>query len=283
MTLSELKQYVLAELKSVYPQEEIFAFLYRLSEYYANKQRIDFVLTPQERLLNSQEDLIKKAVARLKKQEPLQYILGQTTFYGLSFKVNNDVLIPRPETEELVNWIKNDFTKHTTQLTILDIGTGTGCIPISLKKQLPSSLVFGMDVSEKALHFAKSNAKRLDVTIEWLHQDILNNDSFKTPLDIIVSNPPYVKLDEQVMMAKNVLEHEPHLALFVSNEDPLVFYRAITLFATKHLKENGVLYFEINQYLGKETKAMIADYGFEVILKKDLNGNDRMIKAKRKK
>lgn len=279
MTLTRLKEYIIQTLSGSYPKDEIVSFLYLLSEHYLDLRRIDFSLQPNHKITETQWAHLEEAINRLKHEEPIQYIMGKTQFYDEFFTVNHHVLIPRPETEELVDWIIKDHQNSKESLKILDIGTGSGCIPISLKKHLAYSEVYAMDISEEALAVAKNNAKALEVSIHWLHEDILTAKSFETSLDVIVSNPPYVRILEKNEMASNVLDNEPHLALFVADDDALLFYRKIASFASTYLKESGTLYFEINQYLGLETKALVEQFGFDVVLKKDLNGNDRMLKA----
>jgi release factor glutamine methyltransferase len=230
----------------------------------------------------------------LKKEKPLQYIVGETEFYGLPFLVNENTLIPRPETEELVELIIKSYNLQPTTYNpkILDIGTGSGCIAISLAKNITNSQVFAIDVSEKALTTAKKNAEINEVTINFIQADILkvddlenlSNSNSKLPsqYDVIVSNPPYVRNLEKSEIKPNVLEYEPHLALFVDDSDALLFYRKIAELAKKNLKENGKLYFEINQYLGKETVELLENLGFnDVVLKKDIYGNDRIIQCTR--
>lgn len=201
----------------------------------------------------------------------------------MPFKVNENTLIPRPETEELVDWVITSFDKQKeeTQFKILDIGTGSGCISISLAKNLPETNVFALDVSKEALQTAKQNAEMNGVEVVFIHDDILNtNFSPLAVFDVIVSNPPYVRNLEKVEIKSNVLDNEPHIALFVDNENPLQFYKAICEFAQNNLKDEGVLYFEINEYLGQEMIQLLKEFGFKSIeLKKDLFGKDRMIKG----
>lgn len=218
--------------------------------------------------------------------KPIQHILGEAHFYGLVFKVNENVLIPRPETEELVDWIISAYGKQCSinnfepkKLSILDIGTGSGCIPITLKKHLSNTKISALDISVDAIAVAKQNARQIGVEINFIAADIL---TFKTEekFDIIVSNPPYIRDLEKDEMHNNVLLHEPHLALFVSDENPLIFYKAIADFAKTNLKPNGELFFEINEYLGKETVYMLEAKGFiNIELRKDMQGKDRMVKA----
>ena len=277
--LLQIKKDFYNELKNVYPKEEINFFFSLLAEEHLQMNRVSIALNPKKEV---DIDTISKfylALNKLKKQIPIQYILGKTTFYQNPFIVNENVLIPRPETEELVNWIITDFKNTSTKLEILDIGTGSGCIAISLAKELQSS-VTSLDISKLALQIVKENAKLNNVSVTLMEKDILKNINFtlKYKLDIIVSNPPYVREMEKKQMQKNVLNNEPHLALFVKNENPLLFYDAIADFAKINLKPNGKLYFEINEFLGKETVKLLQQKGFNnVILKKDIYGKDRMI------
>ncbi|SDF72748.1 release factor glutamine methyltransferase [Pedobacter terrae] len=219
--------------------------------------------------------------------KPIQHILAEAHFYGLVFNVNENVLIPRPETEELVEWIISvcnmqftvDSLTPPKKLSILDIGTGSGCIPITLKKYLPNAKVSSLDISPEAIAVAKQNARQIGVEINFIEADILHF-KYEEKFDIIVSNPPYIRDLEKSEMHHNVLLHEPHLALFVTDENPLLFYKAIADFAKTNLKPNGQLYFEINEYLGKETIKMLTDKGFiNIELRQDMQGKDRMIKA----
>ena len=290
MKLKDLKQKFHEHLDAIYGKEEVQTFFFMITEYYNAIKRIDLALNTD---LTIEDDFVLKyesALEALKNHEPIQYIIGQTEFYGLPFYVNENTLIPRPETEELVELILSNITtndqlelvKGDHQFNILDIGTGTGCIAISLAKQLPNANVSAIDVSAKALEMANKNAQLNQVDIDFIENDILkicNSElDSATKFDIIVSNPPYVRQLEKQQMQDNVLNHEPHLALFVEDENPLIFYRAITQFATKNLKPNGELYFEINEYLGKEMMAFLEEFGFKNIqLKQDFFGKDRMI------
>ncbi|MDY7393743.1 peptide chain release factor N(5)-glutamine methyltransferase [Aureibaculum sp. 2210JD6-5] len=283
MTLSELKTLFLNELMHIYPKEEILNFYYLLIEHFLQLPKTEIIL--QQNLKFSEKDFnyFKKSLNSLKQEKPIQYIIGKTEFYGLEFNVDENVLIPRPETEELVKWILTENTHiNTTLTTILDIGTGSGCIAISLAKNLPNVKVSAIDVSTKALEIAKMNARENEVEIEFIEQDILSFNSFQNSkkYDIIVSNPPYVRELEKLEIKNNVLQNEPHLALFVKDENPLLFYDKIGDFAKVNLKENGFLYLEINQYLADETVNLLDLKGFGSIeLRKDLFGNKRMIKA----
>lgn len=282
MTIKEYRAHFIQELSFVYDTDEAESFFYLILEAKCQLRRIDLALQPH--LTFSDTDLVvwNTILEELKKEIPIQYLLGKTSFYGLDFEVNENVLIPRPETEELVEWILQDCSTRNdnAECTILDIGTGSGCIPISLKKQLTEAKVSAIDVSEKALAVAQNNAKLNQVDVGFILQNILETEDLPTEYDVIVSNPPYVRHLEKQEIKKNVLDYEPHLALFVADDDALIFYRKIGALAAKHLRPNGKLFFEINQYLGKETVELLVSLGFQnVELRKDIYGNDRMIRA----
>ncbi|PZO30568.1 MAG: peptide chain release factor N(5)-glutamine methyltransferase [Flavobacteriaceae bacterium] len=293
MVIKNYKNRFLHALSSLYDEKEIESFFYLTLEKLHQKKRIDLALQPDLAMDETQFSQWETVLAELKTHKPIQYILGETEFYGLPFLVNENVLIPRPETEELVQLILDDLSiraqSRSENITILDIGTGSGCIPISLKKNLPSAEVFAIDVSKNALEVAQKNAEINRVEVNFIEANILLTDSLVLPtrntqhatlFDIIVSNPPYVRNLEKAEINPNVLEFEPHLALFVEDNDALLFYRKITELAKNHLSENGKLYFEINQYLGKETVVLVESYGFKnVQLIKDIYGNDRMISS----
>ena len=239
-------------------------------------------------LTEEQQKWYDEAIVRLKNNEPIQHILGYSEFYGRKLKCDKRALVPRPETEELVDWIISDWsTVNSQQSTVncIDIGTGTGCIALSLAKELPLAKVTALDISIDALSLAHENAEMLEVgNVDFAEGDILNMDDehcvAREKYAVIVSNPPYVRECEKAEMEANVLEYDPHTALFVSNEDPLIFYRAIGEFGLSHLEKNGALYFEINQYLGQETCDLLVTMGYKnVELREDINGNARMIKA----
>ena len=284
MTLNECRLHIHEALSEIYPKTEIDSFFFLMIEEKLNLQRIDTVLKPD--LLISQDNLTTflKIIKRLQNEEPIQYILKKTSFYGLPFMVDKNTLIPRPETEELVAWIIEEASKgklhKKDKISILDIGTGTGCIPISLAKNLIQSSVSAIDISQKALLIAKKNALLNNTKIDFFEMDILHTESLPQKFDIIVSNPPYVRELEKTEIKKNVLQNEPHLALFVDNNNPLLFYKKIADLAIKYLSKNGLLFFEINQYLEKETVKMLEVKGFKNIeLRKDLFGNYRMIQC----
>jgi release factor glutamine methyltransferase len=295
MILKEYKLHFINELESIFDLEEIESFFYIITEFLHQKKRIDLALEPNFSINAIEVEKWSAIITQLKQEKPIQYILGETEFYGLRFLVNENTLIPRPETEELVEFIlkeTSNFQLPTSSLNILDIGTGSGCIAISLAKNLPEAEVFALDVSEKALEMAKKNAALNEVELNFINTSILEVEDLKqlpttnfqlpTNFDIIVSNPPYVRNLEKEEIKKNVLAYEPHLALFVEDNDALLFYRKIAELAQKNLSENGKLYFEINQYLGKETSELLQDLGFQNIeLIKDVYGNDRMIQCTR--
>ncbi|WP_152287588.1 peptide chain release factor N(5)-glutamine methyltransferase [Flavicella marina] len=277
MNISTLKSFFHEELSGMYPDSEIESFYHILTEFKLKMSRIDKALNPTKSITEQEKTYFTRAIELLKKETPVQYITKETEFYSLPFEVNENVLIPRPETEELVDWIIQSSNK-STPLKILDIGTGSGCIAISLAKNLPSAQVIAIDVSELALMVAEKNAKHNHVTIKFTKQDILSTEKFIENFDIIVSNPPYVRELEKEEIKKNVLEYEPHTALFVDDNNALVFYKKIADLAFTHLTENGKLFFEINQYLGQQTLDMLREKGFKKNkLKKDIFGNDRMI------
>ncbi|MBL7883320.1 MAG: peptide chain release factor N(5)-glutamine methyltransferase [Bacteroidia bacterium] len=270
------------ELDGLYEPSEIDVFISRCFEHFLAIKRIDLLHNAHKTM--SESDLLKFnfAIKDLKKCKPLQQILGYADFYGLAFFVNESVLIPRPETEELVDLIIKDNESDTPE--ILDIGTGSGCISICLKKNIVKAKVSAVDVSTDALLVAKKNAELIKIDVNFLELDILNNDSWKLfdgkKFDIIVSNPPYICIDEKNTMQKNVLGYEPHLALFVNDSNPLLFYDVIANFALKYLKPNGKLYFEINEKLGAESKQLLENKGFKnVVLFKDLSKKNRILRS----
>ena len=288
MNIKKFRDYFNKTLKKLYPTSEIDTFLFLLLEEYLNFKRIDVVLKSNFEISSEDLTLLKSSTKLLEQEIPIQYILGKTEFYWFPFILNEHVLIPRPETEELITSILEKVLKtktfHTNakekQLKILDIGTGSGCIPISLKKSLPFAEITAIDVSNEALTIAKKNTVLNKVDINLTQQDILKTTSLNQLYDVIVSNPPYVRESEKKEIKNNVLNNEPHMALFVKDKNPLVFYNKIAELAKNHLSENGTLFFEINQYLGKETVELIKLKGFNKIqLKKDIFGRDRIIIA----
>lgn len=270
--------FVKKELAGIYVSEEIESLTFLIFEKLKGYSRTQFLLAKDEELCPEELSEIEKIVARLKNHEPIQYILGTTEFYGLPFYTVPEVLIPRPETEELVQWIIQE--NKSSKPTILDMGTGTGCIAISLQKNIPQSTVLACDISPVCLETAKRNSELNSAEVSVIQYDILRNaPDFSFPeLDIIVSNPPYIRETEKTLMEKNVLDHEPELALFVPDENPLIFYEQIADFSRIHLKNQGHLYFEINEAFGPECYEMLQEKGFSgIVLKKDIHGKDRMI------
>jgi release factor glutamine methyltransferase len=278
-TIKAVITYVRSELADFYPAHEINSMLYIMLEKFFGVSKKELMLGMEKRLSESELLKIIYAVKDLKKYQPLAYILGEWEFFGLPFIVNEHTLIPRPETEELVQLIIKENKLSTP--TILDIGTGSGCIAISLKATIPNSQVFAYDVSKEALAVAKQNANKNNVEVTFKEVDILNNKEDLTfRFDVIVSNPPYIPVKDKDSMDKNVLDYEPHLALFVENEQPLTFYVAIAEFAKKHLANNGKLYFEIHEKLGDEVKNLLETNGFtNVEIVDDMNGKNRMVKC----
>lgn len=282
MTIKYYRDQFIQELTSLYDAGEAESFFYLILEAKHQLKRVDLALQPDLVFSKAELKTLSSILEQLKKEIPVQYILGTTHFYGLEFEVNSNVLIPRPETEELVDWIieSQQLEIGDKKVRILDIGTGSGCIAISLAKNLPNAEVFALDVSDKALATAQKNAELNQVTIQFIHQSILETEDLGQQFDLIVSNPPYVRHLEKQEIKKNVLDNEPHLALFVDDNDALIFYRKIAELAQKNLNPKGQLYFEINQYLGQETLDLLQEMGFkDTILRKDIYGNDRMIQC----
>ncbi len=280
----DIRKYYCEQLCSIYDNDEANAMILILLEHYFKITRVKMALEPDMRLSESEMLTFHFAVKDLLKNKPIQYIIGETEFCDLKFKVNENVLIPRPETSEMIyKIVERQKTKDKRQLSNLDIGTGSGCIAISLAKQIPNSKVYALDISEKALEVAKENAINNDADVTFIHDDILAlKNKIETKFDIIVSNPPYVRELEKAEMRDNVLNWEPHNALFVSDNDPLIFYRNILEFAKSHLKENGEIWFEINEYLGKEMSGLCKEYGFsDVEIFKDFRGKERTLKTTR--
>ncbi|WP_413533515.1 peptide chain release factor N(5)-glutamine methyltransferase [Empedobacter brevis] len=271
MTLAELKHLFIEKLQSLYNKEEAsHMFMIYVEDKLNLDLRSDQNLDLTDEILVDLEDLAAG--------KPIQHITGKAFFYNDFFFVNEHTLIPRPETEELIELIHND-NHENQEISIIDLGTGTGCIPISLAKLFPTAEVSALDVSEKALEIARLNAENLKVNVKFHHKDLLEDIQLSEKFDVIISNPPYIRNLEKEEMHQNVLGFEPHLALFVDNENPLIFYERIIAFAKNHLKENGKIYCEINQYLAEETKELFEKQFDNVITYKDISGNYRMISA----
>ncbi len=304
MKIKDYRTQFIQELSPIYDAGEAESFFYLILEEKHQLKRIDLALHPDLTFSNEEILIWNSILEQLKKEIPVQYLLGKTSFYGLEFKVNENVLIPRPETEELVEWIIKSWKSEVgsqkleagnRKVKILDIGTGSGCIAISLAKNISNAEVYAIDVSEKALVTAQKNAELNEVDVIFIKKNILEvvtlsvssraqsrGEGLEQQFDIIVSNPPYVRELEKKEIKKNVLDNEPHLALFVEDNDALVFYRKIAELAQQNLTPNGQLFFEINQYLGKEMIDLLESMGFKNIeLLKDIYGNDRMMKGTR--
>ncbi len=283
MTIASIEKVFIQDLKALYGLEEAGSITWLVIGFVCRINRSQYLSGKDEALSEQQLSTLYDILAALKKGVPVQYALGETEFYGSVFKVNPSVLIPRPETEELVDWVLKDIKMRkegSEVLKILDIGTGSGCIPVTLSKYIPEAKVSALDVSFEALALAKENAVLNSTDIIFIQDDILNPDITAHKYSIITSNPPYVTLAEKGQMHANVLEHEPHLALFVPDDDPLVFYKAIADFASSHLETGGLLYLEINENFGQETLSLLGSRGFKnITLRQDLRDRDRMIKA----
>ncbi|MGI8950374.1 MAG: peptide chain release factor N(5)-glutamine methyltransferase [Chitinophagaceae bacterium] len=291
MSINEAHKKLLFQLYELYNNREAANISDLIIENITGFSKIDRIINKQFLLNTAQEKLLENYTQQLLQQKPVQYILHEAWFAGMKFYVDENVLIPRPETEELVDWIEQEIgnkrnqkfqlTINNNQLTILDVGTGNGCIAIALKKKLNAD-VCAIDISDKALIVAEGNAKNLQSKVQFKQINILNKNDWKklALFDVIVSNPPYVKKSEQITMQKNVINYEPHEALFVNDEDALIFYKTIAEFGLQHLNKNGKLFFEINEVFGKNVCLLLKKLGYKNIeLKKDLNGKDRMVKA----
>jgi release factor glutamine methyltransferase len=264
-----------------YTLEEARYMALMLMEHYLHQQRNDILLDRQLRMDSHQESKLEVAIGRIRNYEPIQYVIGETFFYGRSLYVSPAVLVPRRETEELVDVVIKE--NKATGLEVLDIGTGSGCIAVTLSKELEAAHVYALDASQEALAVAKANAQRYRANIYWLFEDILNPSADLKPFDIVVSNPPYVRRSEATEMKENVLSYEPYEALFVNDEDPLLFYRQISELCSMKgiLKKNGKIYFEINEAYGMEVVKLLEKQGFkDIMLKKDMQQKDRFVSAR---
>ena len=294
-SVDQYKDFV-EKLKTIYDERESANIADWVFENIANNKRLDRVTDKQKQFNTATADQLNTVLQRLLAHEPVQYILGEAWFYKMKFFVNKHVLIPRPETEELVEWVVEEIrnkklekrNKEVSQLitnypAILDVGTGSGCIAVALKKELQNAEVFAVDVSEDALQVAKKNAHNQNVKIDFIQLDFLNEDGWSSlpTFDVIVSNPPYIPEDEKKKLAKNVVDNEPHLALFVPNDDPFIFYRKIASFAEMDLKENGKFFVEVHEDYAAEVQQIFEEKKFITEIKKDIYGRERMIKAYR--
>lgn len=282
MTIREAQTNTITALSSIYDTREAANICDWVMERLTGKRKIDRLLEKDQLLTEEQTLLLARYTKELLTHKPVQYVLGEAWFAGMKFFVNESVLIPRPETEELVDWaiktIKEDASMHKR---VLDIGTGSGCIPITLQKRIPELTVTAIDISTEALSVAQKNATELSAPVQWIHLDFLDEKkrSSLPVYDIITSNPPYIRQSEAAEMRKNVLDFEPGIALFVPDDDALVFYRAIAQFGKKHLAAQGSIFLEINETFGGEVIHLFENEGYQCELRKDLQGRDRMVKA----
>lgn len=277
MNIIEFRDFYRSELEKT-NKESDYIFKILLKEL-CNIDPLKIALDPSFIIKPKYEMLLKASLKNILRNYPLDYIINKKCFFGYDFYVDENVLIPRPETEELVAWIL-DSVATNAKIQIMDIGTGTGCIPITLAKNLPKANLFAIDISREALKIATKNAQQHEVKIQFIEKNILEITNLPQKFDIIVSNPPYVRKFEKIEIKNNVLEHEPHIALFVEDDNPLLFYDKIADLSKEHLTKNGLLFFEINQYLGTETVEMLHKKGFKNIeLRKDIFGKDRMIQC----
>ena len=288
MSMEEVYKKLLFQLSSIYNNREAGNIANIVMEHVTGNNKTDRIIHKTVALTNEQLLSIEIFTQQLLLHTPLQYVLNEAWFAGIKFFVNENVLIPRPETEELVEWIYTDVQQNSNaasnKLKVLEIGAGSGCIPIALYKKMKESFITSLDVSEAALDVARKNALTNDAEINFIQFDFLEEAQWKTlpVFDLIVSNPPYIKTSESSMMHQNVLDFEPHLALFVPDNDALLFYRKIALFGKDHLQKNGSVYVEINEALGNDTADLFISNNYTVELKKDLQGKDRMLKAIKK-
>ena len=280
MLLKDIKDIFHLELDELYGKEEVAHFFYSFIEAYLGLERFVLVLDPKLIISKEDESVLFSGLSQLKQHRPIQYILGRAVFMDLDLKVNEHVLIPRPETEELVNWILTDFPEHQRPYRILDIGTGSGCIPIALARHFTQAQVEALDISEEALGVARENAINNGAKINFFQADITTFNATSAVYDIIISNPPYVMEKEKVVMSEHVKNAEPPIALFVPDATPLLFYKHLIRYAKEGLVPGGHLYLEINEQFGKEVSTLLeAEKFLEIELRKDLFGKDRMVKA----
>ncbi|MEP7375063.1 MAG: peptide chain release factor N(5)-glutamine methyltransferase [Chitinophagaceae bacterium] len=281
MTVQEVNRYITNQLTAIYDEAEASNISDWVIENLTGIKRTDRIVNKNHSINQEQAKQIENCIIRLLTHEPVQYVLNEAWFCGLKFYVDKNVLIPRPETEELVEWIISGCKFPIDKLSILDIGSGSGCIPIALKRRLGKATVWSCDISPGALQVAKRNAATLGVDVNFIELDFLNKEQRDSlpSFDVIVSNPPYIPSKDKREMRLNVLDHEPETALFVPDNDALVFYKAIADFGKKHLTKNGIIYVEINESLGEETVSVFHLAGYNAEIKKDIQGKDRMIKA----
>lgn len=276
--IEDILKFALQELEGIYSEKEIKQMTYSLITHFCNIPKTSILANNQQAVLESELLKLNFAIKDLKKEKPLQYIMGYTDFYNIKINLNHKVLIPRPETEELVDMIIKE-NKGRKDIKIADLGCGSGAIALALKKNIPQSKVWAFDIDDNAINQTKENAQALNLDINIEKKDLLKDNFNDYNFDIIVSNPPYVMEKEKSLMRDNVLNHEPHQALFVKDEDPLIFYQAIERIAQKNLKPKGKIYMEINESLSERTKKVFKDYDTKII--KDLFGKYRFISAKK--
>ena len=281
MTITDGKNFFLKSLKKTYNVEEVLYYYKIILSEVFERNVSQLALNPNSILKKSECIFLNKAVKDLLVQRPIQYIIGKAFFRSLTLNVNKNVLIPRQETEELVDWVIEDFCGISVKKNILDIGTGSGCIAISLAKELKNNMIYGLDYDNAILDLAKQNSKNNNVNVNFFKKDINFLNSLDLKIDVVVSNPPYVLNEEKKNMRLNVLDYEPHTAIFVNNEDPLKFYRLILDYAKSNLKKSGLIYFEINPLLFNELKNLIKQYNFKIKQRIDIFGKIRMLRLKR--
>ena len=281
MTVQEATYYLLNKLRSIYNDSEASNITDWVIEHLTGSKKAERMIYKNTAITDQEEKQLQQYTEKLMNHEPVQYVLNESWFCGLKLYVDRNVLIPRPETEELVEWIISNCKFPVDELKILDIGTGCGCIPISLKRRIRKAEVWACDISDNALTVAKRNATTLGTDINFIHLDFLNEEQRnKLPaFDIIVSNPPYVPEKDKKQMQLNVLNYEPHTALFVPDNDALIFYKAIATFGKEHLQQGGNIYCEIHESLGSPVEKIFSSAGYTTELKKDMQQKDRMIKS----
>ena len=282
MTLREGQEHFKAGLGGFFQSSEIDFYYKTLLKDGLNRDPIQLSIEPWVELTSEEEFFVKESLSKLIAHQPLQYVLGKTHFRDLTLKVDKRVLIPRPETEEMVDWVLEDFKKLNQKLRLIDMGTGSGCIGIALAKAQPYFSVFALDKDVDILDLTAENAKLNGVQIKCIEQDMNQMNTLKLKIDVIVSNPPYVMISEQNQMKSNVLDYEPHQAIFISNKDPLLFYRLILEFAADNLKPKGFIYFEINPLLLKELKDLIISFSYIVFERLDIFKKVRMLRLQKK-
>tara|TARA_B100000963_G_scaffold319223_1_gene300916 strand:- start:23499 stop:24350 length:852 start_codon:yes stop_codon:yes gene_type:complete len=281
MTLMEGKNFFLKNLENTYNNNEIIYYYKLILSEVFKRNELQLALDPKSSLKKSEFTFLKRAIKNLLAQKPIQYIIGKVSFRSLTLNVNENVLIPRPETEELVDWVIEDFQNFYPKKNIIDIGTGSGCIAISLAKELKRNIVYALDNDDAILELAKQNAKKNNVKVNFFKKDINFLNSLNLKIDVIVSNPPYVLNKEKKNMKLNVLKHEPHEAIFVNDQDPLKFYRLILDYAKLNLQKSGLIYFEINPLLIKDLKRLITAYNFKIKQRIDIFEKVRMLRLQK--